>query len=91
MITRITTALTITFAMIVVLAAGTSIVSIALADSNSNGNAPLLAPGQNDPHRNPSSGNGDLPPGQTFHGNPGQCQQEFDNNHDFHDFCHRTP
>ena len=40
------------------------------ADPNSNGNAPgLSAPGQNDPHRNPSGFEGFIPGQESGHGN----------------------
>jgi len=74
-----TTLLTVTLiAGVILLVTGTSITSLvrtAFADPNSNGNAPFLSPGQNDPHRNPSGHEGELPPGQFTHGNPGQCQK----------------
>jgi len=74
-----TTLLTVTLIVgVTLLLTGTSLTSLvkmAFADPNSNGNAPRLAPGQNDPHRNPSGDEGRLPPGQFSHGNPGQCQK----------------
>jgi hypothetical protein len=58
--------------------------NITPADPNSNGNAPGLASGQNDPHRNPSGSEGFIPGQESGHGNPGQCQKVTGD----HDSCH---